>query len=70
MRIGKFFLERLASFLSWFGIAARLPPEYMFLKDVYKSQTLSREKLEQSSFVDPAPKENIYTGCPVWWCII
>lgn len=64
VQIGKFFLERLISFLGQFGIAARLPPEYMFLKDVYQSQTLSREKLEQSSFVDPAPKENIYTRLP------
>ncbi|MCI5218452.1 MAG: SDR family oxidoreductase [Candidatus Electrothrix sp. LOE2] len=64
VRIGMFFLERLAGFLSWFGITARLPPEYMFLKDVYQSQTLSREKLEQSSFVDPAPEENIYTRLP------
>lgn len=64
MRIGKFFLERLAGFLNWFGIAARLPPEYMFLKDFYLSQVLSDEKLAQSSFVDPAPEENIYTRLP------
>jgi hypothetical protein len=64
VRTGMFFLERLAGFLSWFGITARLPLEYMFLKDVYQSQTLSREKLEHSSFVDPAPEENIYTRLP------
>ena len=64
VRIGKFFLERLTDFLNWFGIAARLPPEYMFLKDVYLPKVLSVEKLEQSSFVDPAPEENIYTRLP------
>jgi nucleoside-diphosphate-sugar epimerase len=64
VRIGKFFLERLTNFLSWFGIGVRLPPEYMFLKDFYLSQILSVEKLEQSSFVDPAPEENIYTRLP------
>ncbi|XCN74076.1 MAG: NAD(P)-dependent oxidoreductase [Candidatus Electrothrix aestuarii] len=64
VRIGAFCLERLARFLGWFGISARLPPEYMFLKDLYCSQTLSREKLDQSSFVDPEPEENIYTRLP------
>jgi len=61
---GKFFLERLADILGWFGIAARLPPEYMFLKNVYLSQTLATEKLRQSSFVDPTPEEDIYTRLP------
>jgi nucleoside-diphosphate-sugar epimerase len=64
VRIGKFFLDLLTGFLGWFGIAARLPPEYMFLKDMYRPQTLSAEKLEQSSFVDPAPEEDIYTQLP------
>lgn len=62
--IGKFFLERLSGFLGRFGITARLPPEYMFLKDVYLPQVLSNKKLRESSFVDPAPDENIYTRLP------
>jgi nucleoside-diphosphate-sugar epimerase len=61
---GKYVLERVASFLSWFGITARLPPEYMFLKNVYQPQVLSTKKLQQSSFVDPTPDENIYTRLP------
>ncbi|MGR0479932.1 MAG: NAD-dependent epimerase/dehydratase family protein [Candidatus Electronema sp. V4] len=61
---GKFFLERIASVLNGFGITARLPPEYMFLKNVYLSQTLSVEKLRRSSFVDPSPEEDIYTRLP------
>ncbi|MCW5198295.1 SDR family oxidoreductase [Desulfobulbus sp. F4] len=61
---GKFMLERVAGVLTWFGITARLPPEYMFLKNVYSPQTLSTEKLSESSFVDPSPEENIYTRLP------
>jgi nucleoside-diphosphate-sugar epimerase len=61
---GKFFLERVAAMLGWFGINARLPPEYMFLKDAYLPQVLSTKKLQESSFVDPAPEENIYTRLP------
>ncbi len=61
IRIGKYFLNRLAKFLNWFGISVRLPPELMFLENFYKSQTLSTSKLRQSSFVDPHPDANIYT---------
>ncbi|WP_417911281.1 NAD-dependent epimerase/dehydratase family protein [Candidatus Electronema sp. PJ] len=61
---GKFVLERVAGFLSWFGITARLPPEYMFLRNVYLPQVLSTKKLQESSFIDPAPEENIYTRLP------
>jgi dTDP-4-dehydrorhamnose reductase len=61
---GKFILERVTAMLGWFGINARLPPEYMFLKDVYLPQVLSTKKLQASSFTDPAPQENIYTRLP------
>ena len=61
---GKFFLERVAGVLNWFGITARLPPEYMFLKNVYQSQSVATEKLRRSSYVDPAPDEDIYTRLP------
>ena len=61
---GKFFLERVASVLNWFGITARLPPEYMFLKNIYLSQTLATEKLHRSSFIDPAPDDDIFTRLP------
>jgi nucleoside-diphosphate-sugar epimerase len=62
--VGKFFLERIAGMLNGFGITARLPPEYMFLKNIYLSQTMATEKLRRSSFIDPAPEENIYTRLP------
>jgi GlcNAc-P-P-Und epimerase len=61
---GKFILEKVAAMLGWFGIHARLPPEYMFLKDAYLPQVLSTKKLQESSFTDPAPDENIYTRLP------
>lgn len=61
---GKYFLERLARFLSWFGISVRLPPELMFLENFYKSQTLNSDKLMNSSFVDPFPDETLFTVLP------
>jgi nucleoside-diphosphate-sugar epimerase len=64
VRFGKFFLERLASILNWFGISVRLPPELIFMENFYKSQTLSNQKLRDSSFVDPFPDENIYNALP------
>ncbi|XOF33729.1 MAG: NAD-dependent epimerase/dehydratase family protein [Candidatus Electrothrix sp. YB6] len=64
VRIGRFFLEYLVGFLNWFGITARVPPEFMFLKDIYLPQVLSTEKLQKSSFIDPAPDETVYTRLP------
>jgi nucleoside-diphosphate-sugar epimerase len=64
IKSGKYFLERLARVLNWFGITVRLPPELMFLENFYESQTLCSDKLQNSSFVDPAPNETIYTVLP------
>ncbi|MDW7774209.1 MAG: SDR family oxidoreductase [Desulfobulbaceae bacterium] len=64
IRSGKFFLQWLASILNWFGISVRLPPELIFLENFYNSQTLSSEKLRNSSFNDPFPNETIYTVLP------
>ena len=64
VKFGKFFLQRLASFLNWFGISVRLPPELIFMENFYKSQTLSSQKLRNSSFVDPHPDATIYTALP------
>lgn len=61
---GKFFLQWLASILNWFGISVRLPPELIFLEHFYKSQTLSNQKLRNSSFVDPFPDDSIYNSLP------
>jgi nucleoside-diphosphate-sugar epimerase len=64
IKSGKYFLERLAKMLNWFGITVRLPPELMFLENFYQSQTLTCDKLQESSFVDPFPDETIYTVLP------
>ncbi len=64
IRSGKVFLQWLASILNWFGISVRLPPELIFLEHFYKTQTLSSQKLRESSFVDPFPQETIYTALP------
>ena len=64
IRSGKVFLQWLASILNWFGISVRLPPELIFLEHFYKTQTLSSQKLLDSSFVDPFPRETIYSALP------
>jgi len=64
VKFGKFFLQRMASILNWFGISVRLPPELIFMENFYKSQTLSTRKLRNSSFVDPIRDETIYTALP------
>jgi len=64
IRSGKYFLEWLAKVLNWFGIAVRLPPELMFLESFYKSQTLSSQKLQESSFIDPFAEETVITTLP------
>ncbi|MEN8198778.1 MAG: NAD-dependent epimerase/dehydratase family protein [Thermodesulfobacteriota bacterium] len=61
---GKKTLEVLLKILSRIGIKGGLPPELMFLDSFYKTQTLSSEKLQNSSFNDPMPEENIYTKLP------
>lgn len=61
---GKRTLELLLRGLTRIGIKGNLPPELMFLESFYKTQTLSSRKLQDSSFVDPMPDENIYTKLP------
>jgi len=62
--IGKKALEVLLRGLSRLGIHGGLPAELMFLESFYKTQSLSAEKLYNSSFVDPRPAETIYTKLP------
>ena len=50
--------------LTKMGIKSTLPPELIFLDSFYKTQTLSCERLDTSSFVDPMPDETIYTRLP------
>jgi len=61
---GKKSLDFLLRIFKRIGLKATLPPELMFLDSFYKPQTLSAERLHQSSFVDPMPEETIFTRIP------
>ncbi len=62
--LGKKGLASLLRALRRVGLKATLPPELMFLDSFYKPQTLSTERLRQSSFIDPMPEETIFTRLP------
>jgi len=61
---GKNGLNTLLRIFRRIGLKATLPPELMFLDSFYKPQTLSCERLKNSSFVDPMPEETIFTRLP------
>lgn len=62
--VGKKFLKILLRILRRIGLKGSLPPELMFLNSFYKPQTLSSERLRQSSFTDPMPEETIFSRLP------
>lgn len=61
---GRISLDFLLRILRRVGLKATLPPELMFLDSFYKPQTLSTDRLNLSSFVDPLPEETIFTQLP------
>ncbi len=63
-RTGKTVISWLISKLVRVGIEARMPGELLFLESFYKSQTLSVEKLLQSSFQDPRPEATVCSMLP------
>ncbi|NNK57047.1 MAG: NAD(P)-dependent oxidoreductase [Desulfofustis sp.] len=63
-RTGKKSIQIILRLLTKVGLKASLPPELMFLGAFYRTQTLSSEKLFNSSFVDPMPEETVYTRLP------
>ncbi|MBI5556349.1 MAG: NAD-dependent epimerase/dehydratase family protein [Deltaproteobacteria bacterium] len=63
-RFGANFLKKAIKQLIRLGIDARMPPELMFLKNFYETQTLSAKKLKSSSFVDSFPNESVFTQLP------
>lgn len=63
-RTGKKAVKVILRLLTKVGLKATLPPELMFLNAFYRTQTLSSERLQASSFVDPTPDETIYTRIP------
>lgn len=63
-RTGKKSIQIILRLLTKVGLKATLPPELMFLGAFYRTQTLSCEKLDNSSYVDPRPEETVYTRLP------
>lgn len=61
---GKNFIDLVLKAVRKLGIQAAIPPELMFLDNLYNPQTLSAEKLNSSSFIDPMPEETIFTRLP------
>ncbi|MEE4165139.1 MAG: NAD-dependent epimerase/dehydratase family protein [Desulfocapsaceae bacterium] len=63
-RTGKKSVKIILRMLTKIGLKATLPPELMFLRSFYQTQTLSGKRLEESSFVDPMPDETVFTRLP------
>ena len=63
-RTGKKSVRIILRLLTKIGLRATLPPELIFLRSFYQTQTLSGKRLEESSFVDPMPDETIFTRLP------
>ncbi len=63
-RFGRKSVSLILKALTKVGLNAQLPAEIMFLESFYKTQTLSSQKLAQSSFIDPIPEETIFSILP------
>jgi hypothetical protein len=63
-RFGQRSTTLLLRMLRKFGLKANLPPELIFLRQFYITQTLNCDRLQRSSFVDPSPHENIFSLLP------
>lgn len=64
-RFGADSMVVLTRMLRRIGIESKMPPELMFLKNFYQTQSLSATKLRQSSFIDPDPQATIFTELPI-----
>jgi hypothetical protein len=63
-KTGKNLIHWLISKLGRIGIEARMPGELLFLENFYKDQTLSPQKLFQSSYQDPQPEVTVFSQLP------
>jgi len=63
-KTGNDFMNWVIKLFNRIGYKAHVPAEMMFLENFYKTQTLSCEKLKNSSFVDPNPTATIFTELP------
>lgn len=64
-KFGAHSMDALTRLLRRIGIESKMPPELMFLKNFYQTQTLSAAKLRQSSFVDPDLRVTVFTELPI-----
>ena len=60
-KTGRTFVTWLIRRLGKIGVEIRLPPELMFMKNFYESQTLCIDKLEKTSYRDSAPEQTVFT---------
>ncbi len=63
-RFGLHVIDKLQKVMAKIGVETTMPPELMFLENLYASQTLGLEKLRNSSYCDPFPDTNIITELP------
>lgn len=63
-KAGNNFMTWVIKLFNRIGYKAHMPPEMIFLENFYKTQTLSCQKLKNSSFVDPNPAATIFTELP------
>lgn len=63
-KVGNNFMNLAINIFNRIGYKVHVPAEMIFLENFYKTQTLSCEKLRNSSFVDPNPEATIFTELP------
>ena len=63
-KTGNDFMNWVIKLFNRIGYKAHVPAEMIFLENFYKTQTLSCQKLKNSSFVDPNPRATIFTELP------
>ena len=61
---GNNFMSGVIKLFNRIGYKAHMPAEMIFLENFYKTQTLSCQKLKNSSFVDPNPEATVFTELP------
>lgn len=63
-RTGLAAIEKLRKLMAKIGADLTVPPELMFLENLYTTQTLSSKSLKASSFKDPYPDTDLYSELP------
>jgi nucleoside-diphosphate-sugar epimerase len=63
-KAGNIFMNWVIKVFNRIGYKANMPAEMIFLENLYNTQTLSCQKLKNSSFVDPNPDATVFTELP------